>query len=92
MNRTNLWVHFAHQHARDTIVILEEGNRPYPRCPQYDIFFSHKDLTIRHRITAFYRRGAERKRRRLVEEEARAGDETEITAYGIPLAPVTPFK
>ena len=30
-NRINLRVHFAHHHVRDTIVILEEGNRPYPK-------------------------------------------------------------
>ena len=30
-NRTNLWVHFAHRQAREIIVILDEGNRPYPR-------------------------------------------------------------
>ena len=28
--RTNLWIHFVHQHARDTILILEEGNHPQP--------------------------------------------------------------
>ena len=27
-NRTNLRVHFVHHHVKDTIVILEEGNRP----------------------------------------------------------------
>ena len=42
--------------------------------------------------TAFYQWGAESKRRRLVEEEARAGFETEITEYGIPLALVTYLK
>ena len=30
-NWTNLRVRFAHLHAQDTIVILEEGNKPYPR-------------------------------------------------------------
>ena len=27
-----------YRHLRDTIVILEEGNRPRPRCPKYDMF------------------------------------------------------
>ena len=27
-SRTNLQIHFAHRHMWDTIVILEEGNRP----------------------------------------------------------------
>ena len=35
-NQTNLRVQFAHRHEWDTIVILEEGNQPYPRCPQCD--------------------------------------------------------
>ena len=66
-NRANLRVHFAHRHAQDTIVILEEGNRPYPRCPQFDMFVSHKDLNGLYLTTALCRRGAERKRRRLTE-------------------------
>ena len=37
-------------------------------------------------------RGEERKRLRLVEEEARVGAATAISAYGIPLAPISSFK
>ena len=62
-NWTNLRVHFAHRHARNTIVILEEGNRPYHRCPKCDMFVSHKALNGRHLATAFCCRGEERKRR-----------------------------
>ena len=29
--RTEMWVHFVHQHVLDTVVILEEGNFPHPR-------------------------------------------------------------
>ena len=53
-NRTNLRVQFAHRHVRDTIVILEEGNPPYPRCPMCDMFMSHKSLNSPHLATAFY--------------------------------------
>ena len=91
-NRTNLRVQFAHRHTQDTIVILEEGNRPYPRCPQCDIFWSHKALNGRHLTMAFCLQGSERKRCRLAEEEERTGAETEITEYGIPLALVTSFN
>ena len=35
---TNLQVQFAHHHVKDSIVILEEGNRPYPHYPKCDIF------------------------------------------------------
>ena len=76
----------------DTIVILEEGNRPYPRCPKCDMFLSHKALNGQHLAIAFCRRGEGRKRCRLVEEEVREGKERDITAYGIPLALVTSFK
>ena len=75
-----------------TIVILEEGNRPYPRCPKCVIFMSHKALNSRHLATAFCRRGEERKRCRLEEEEAQAATDRAITAYGTPLSPVTSFN
>ena len=47
-NRTNLQVHFAHCHVQDTILILYEGNRPYPLCPKCNMFVSHKALNGRH--------------------------------------------
>ena len=53
-NQTNLRVQFAHRHVRDTIVILEEGNLPYPRCPMCDMFVSHNSLNSPHLATAFY--------------------------------------
>ena len=72
---TNFRVHFVHCHMLDTIVILEEGNRPYPRCPNCDMFVSHKALKGRNLTTSFCRQGEERKRCRLSEEEAWVGDE-----------------
>ena len=53
---------------------------------------SHKYQNIRHITTDFFLRGEERKQRQLVEEEARAGTSTAITAYRIPLSPVTSLK
>ena len=73
-------------------MILEEGNQTYPRCPKCDMFFSHKTLNDWHRATAFCRKGEESKRRRLEEEEVRAGTDTVITAYEPSLSPVTSFK
>ena len=75
-----------------TIVILEEGNRPYPRCPKCVMFMSHKAFNVRHLATDSCRRGEERKRCRLSEEESQAVIEREIIAYGNPLSPVTSFK
>ena len=56
------------------------------------MFMSHKYFNGQHTTTAFFQPGAERNWRRLEEEEARAGAETEFTAYGTPLAQVTSFK
>ena len=41
---------------------------------------------------SFFHKGEERKWRRIAEEEARAGKEMVIAAYGIPLSLVTSFK
>ena len=49
-------------------------------------------IQVPNLATAFFRRGEERKQRRLVEEEAWSGTEKVITPYWIPLAPVTSFK
>ena len=33
VTRTLMRENFLHRHVRDTVVILEEGNLPHPRCP-----------------------------------------------------------
>ena len=92
MNRTNLRFNFVHRHVGDIIVILGEGNRPYPRCPHCDMFVSLKDLNGRHLTTALCRWGVDRKRDRLSEEEAQAGAKADFIAYGTPLALLTSFR
>ena len=92
MNRTNLWVHFAHHHTRHTIMMLEEGNRSYRRCLKCDIFVSHKALSSRHFTMDFWQREEERKQHLLVDWEARAWTELAIIDYGIHLAPVNSLK
>ena len=77
---------------QEKIVILEEGNQPYPSCPQCGMFVSHKALNSRHMTTAFWRRKVERKRRHLAGEDARAGADKDFKADGIPLSQVTSFK
>ena len=69
--RAAMRVHFLHRHVQDTLVILKEGNPPHPWCPQCDMLFPWRALNGRHLVTAHCARGAERKRRRLVEEELR---------------------
>ena len=36
MMRTNLHIHFVHRHMGNTVLILEEGNRPHPFCPAWN--------------------------------------------------------
>ena len=85
-------VHICHWHVWDTVVILEEGNLPHPRCPLCDMMVSWKALNGMHRRTAQCTRGAERKRRRLVDEEEREVTVRDFSAYGLPLEMVKSFK
>ena len=45
-------VHFVHRHVQDTVVMLEEGNLPHPRCPGFDLQVPSKALNGRHLGTA----------------------------------------
>ena len=73
-------------------MILEEGNRPYPRCPKCYMFVLQRALNSRHPYAALCRRGEERKRRRLAAEEAEAGVAMALTAYDRALTSVLSFK
>ena len=78
--RAAMRVHFVHRHVHDTVVILEEGNLPLPRCPWCDLQVSRKELNGRHLGTSQCRTGTERKRRRLAEAEMRVTSEKEFHA------------
>ena len=67
-------VHFVHRHVQDTVVILEEGNLPLPRCPWCNLQVSRKALNARHLETNQCRTGAERKIRRLAAAEGEAAE------------------
>ena len=62
-----MWVHFMHRHILDTVVILELVNSSHPRCVQCDMLVPRRTLNGRHPATSQCARGAERKRRRLME-------------------------
>ena len=62
-------VNFLHRHVQDNVVILEEGNLPHPWCPQFDMMVPWNAMRGSHLATAQCARGAERKIRRLAEEE-----------------------
>ena len=66
--RAAMRVHFVHRHVHDTVVILEEGNLPLPRCPRCNLQVSRKALNERHLETNQCRKGAERKQQRLTIE------------------------
>ena len=36
--------HFLHRYILDTMVILEEENLPYPRCPQFNMMVPWRTL------------------------------------------------
>ena len=62
-------VHLWHQHVRDTVVILEEGNLPHPRCPMCDIMVPCRSLNRIHRCTAQCKKGEEKNQQCLVAQE-----------------------
>ena len=71
VTRTTIRVHCVHRHVQDTVVMLEEGNFPHPRCARFYMKVPRKALNGRHLGTAQCEKGAEQKRRRLAETETR---------------------
>ena len=90
--RTAMRVHFVHLHVHDTVVMLEEGNSPHPRCTRCDMQVPRKALNGRHLGITQCAKGAERKRRRLAETETRENLELAFSAYGQPMETVTEFR
>ena len=90
--RAAMRVHFLHRHVHDTVVILEEGNLPLPRCPRCDLQVSREALNGRDLGTSQCRTGTERKRRRLAEAEMRKTSERAFHAYGKKMRAVTEFR
>ena len=90
--RAAMWVHFVHWHVHGTMVILEEGNLPLPRCPWCNLQVSSKALNGRHLETSQCRTGMERKRRRLAEAELEITSVKAFHAYGTKMRTVTEFK
>ena len=65
--RAAMRVHFVNRHVHDTVVILEEGNLPLPRCPRCELQVSRKALNGRHLETSQCRMGTDQKLQRLAE-------------------------
>ena len=90
--RTATRMHFFNRNVRDIVIILEERNLPHPRCPQCDMLVPWRALNGRHHNTAQFAKGAELKRRRMVEAELRESTDRVFEAYGKPLENVANFK
>ena len=90
--RAVMRVHFVHRHVHDTVVILEEGNLPLPRCSRCDLQVSRKALNGRHLETNQCRTGAKRKIRRLAAAEGEVATERAFHAYGKRTQSVTEFR
>ena len=78
--RTAMRVHFVHWHVLDTVVMLEEGNYPHPRCAKCDMQVPQRALNGCHPGNAQCAKRAERKRRRLPEKETRENLERDFEA------------
>ena len=89
---TAMRVHFFHRHVQDTVIILEEGNLPNPRCPHCNMLVPWRALNRSHLATTQCTKGEERKRRQLAEEELRESSWRTFQAYGELLETVTSFK
>ena len=92
LTRTAMRVHFWYRHVRDTVVILEQGNLTYPRCPLCDMLVPWKAQNGTHMRTEQCTWGAVRRRRQLAAEEEREVTARNFSAYGRPLEMVTSFK
>ena len=75
-------VHFVHRYDQDTVVMLEEGNFPHPRCARCDMQVTWQAHNGSHLGTAQCAKGAERKRRWLAETETRENSGQAFIAYG----------
>ena len=65
---------FLNRHVQDTLITMEAGNLPHPRCPHCDVLFPWVALNFRHPNTTQCAKGVERKRHRLADEEMQASN------------------
>ena len=90
--RAAMRVHFVHRHVLYTVVILEEGNLPLPRCPRCDLQVSRRALNGRHLETNQCKTVAERKQRILAAAEIEITSEKAFHTYGKKMRAVTEFR
>ena len=66
----NLLIHFVQHNMWDTVVILEEGNRPPPTLTRVQHFSPWKSLNVHHPTMDLCASRADRKHNRLAAEES----------------------
>ena len=85
---TFLPVKFLLRHVRDTVIIVEEVNLSYPRCPHCNVVVPWLALNVRHPNTSQCAKGVERKRRRMAAEDIQEITKRDFCAYVLPLTPL----
>jgi len=90
--RYNMRKHFMHRHPNDTPIILEEGNRPLPKCELCGMHVPYIALNSGHQRTATCKYGQGLRRQRDAELEVRRAKEVIFTACGSPLESVSSFR
>ena len=81
-----------HRNVEDTIIILNEGMGPHPRCRQCGMFVPQEILATGHLGTKIYRRGVERKCLRIAANVTWVVSGTEFRARDQVLEKVYTFK
>ena len=91
--RTAMRLHFLHRHVLNTVIIMEEGNPPHHSAPDATCFPpSGPECQAPCHSPVYQGSGAERKRRRLAEAEAREILERAFEAYREPLQNVSTLR
>ena len=88
----NLCHHFAHRHPTDTLMILEEGSAPLPKCEHCGMHITYLSLNTSHYNSTVCRAGAAHERQRCTIQDARRAREVVFTVHGTQLEVVSEFR
>ena len=87
----NLHHHFAHRHPTDTLMILEEGSAPLPKCERCGMHVTYLSLNTSHYNSTVCRAGAAREQQRCAIQDAHHAREVVFTVHGTQLEAVSEF-
>jgi hypothetical protein len=86
-NRYHMRAHFCFRHWNDTVIIAEEGQHPYPRCPSCLLLGSNIH-TLRHRQSQTCIDGTLRHIKRLQQQHNESAEDTTLFIHDLPVANV----